>query len=172
MDKKNIAHSTGAASDTLKDESSDHHSIQFTADELKKVPSHRPSLLSQQDLQSAKKNASTFTIYIGLCVAMFMASLNSTVIAPAMGKISAQLNDVEDATWIATAYLVAFNATQPLYGKVSFSLIHQIKVTKALLIHYFYFCSPLISHSFLTFSEGKSNYKLTNTHASIIVQNH
>ncbi|KAI9287669.1 major facilitator superfamily domain-containing protein [Umbelopsis sp. AD052] len=50
---------------------------------------------------------------------MFMASLNSTVIAPAMGKISSQLNDIEDATWIATAYLVAFNATQPLYGKFS-----------------------------------------------------
>ncbi|KAI8583459.1 hypothetical protein K450DRAFT_169716 [Umbelopsis ramanniana AG] len=70
-------------------------------------------------MEGAKKNLSTATIYVGLSVSMFMASLNSTVIAPAMGKISSQLNDIEDATWIATAYLVAFNATQPLYGKFS-----------------------------------------------------
>ncbi|GAB5589437.1 hypothetical protein Unana1_04337 [Umbelopsis nana] len=118
MDKDKIAQSSVAASDTLKDETSDHQSIQLGTGELKKVTSHHPSILSQE-LQAAKKNMSTATIYLGLCVAMFMASLNSTVIAPAMGKISAQLNDVEDATWIATAYLVAFNATQPLYGKFS-----------------------------------------------------
>lgn len=118
MDKDKIAQSSVAASDTLKDETSDHQSIQLGTGELKKVTSHHPSILSQE-LQAAKKNMSTATIYLGLCVAMFMASLNSTVVAPAMGKISAQLNDVEDATWIATAYLVAFNATQPLYGKVS-----------------------------------------------------
>jgi hypothetical protein len=123
MDKENIAQSTGAASDTLRDETSIHESIKIVPthqEELEKVNSYRPSILSVQDIEGAKKNLSVLTIYAGLSVAMFMASLNSTVIAPALGKISSELNDVEDATWIATAYLVAFNATQPLYGKVSF----------------------------------------------------
>lgn len=126
MDKENTAHSTGAASDTLRDETSDHESIKMVPthhEELSKINSHRPSLLSIQDIEATKKNLSVATIYVGLCVSMFMASLNSTVIAPAMGKISSELNDIEDATWIATAYLVAFNATQPLYGKVSYERI-------------------------------------------------
>ncbi|CEI92784.1 hypothetical protein RMCBS344292_07036 [Rhizopus microsporus] len=46
-------------------------------------------------------------------------SLNSTVIAPAMGIIATQLNAAENQTWIATAYLVAINAFQPLSGKFS-----------------------------------------------------
>ncbi|KAG2172481.1 hypothetical protein INT44_006654 [Umbelopsis vinacea] len=122
MDKDNTTHSNGAASDTLRDEMSDHESIKMIPtrqEELHKVNSHRPTILSMQDLEGTKKNLSVATIYVGLSVSMFMASLNSTVIAPAMGKISSQLNDIEDATWIATAYLVAFNATQPLYGKFS-----------------------------------------------------
>jgi hypothetical protein len=115
MDKENIDPASGGASDTVRDETSDHYSVKQPMEELKKVDTGRSSL---RDPELAKKNLSTITIYIGLCVSMFMASLNSTVIAPAMGKISADLNDSLDATWIATAYLVAFNATQPLYGKV------------------------------------------------------
>lgn len=61
-----------------------------------------------------------FAILItGICLAMFMMSLNSTVIAPAMGIIATQLNAAENQTWIATAYLVAINAFQPLSGKVN-----------------------------------------------------
>ena len=139
MDKENAAHSTGAASDTLRDETSDHESIKMIPtrhEELSKVNSHRPSLLSIQDIEATKKNLSVATIYVGLCVSMFMASLNSTVIAPAMGKISSDLNDIEDATWIATAYLVAFNATQPLYGKVSYERITFFALWSTIIIFF------------------------------------
>ncbi|KAI8070924.1 major facilitator superfamily domain-containing protein [Gongronella butleri] len=50
---------------------------------------------------------------------MFMTSLNTTVIAPAMSIIATQLDALEQQTWIATAYLVAFNAVQPIAGKFS-----------------------------------------------------
>ncbi|RCH85148.1 hypothetical protein CU097_005903 [Rhizopus azygosporus] len=61
-----------------------------------------------------------FTILMtGICIAMFMMSLNSTLVAPAMGIIATQLNATENQTWIATAYLVAINAFQPLSGKFS-----------------------------------------------------
>lgn len=110
-------------SDTVHDDVSEKHSIEKHEDlhDIQKMNSKHGSMLPSE---GAKKNLSTFTIYLGLCVAMFMASLNSTVIAPAMGKISAELDDLPDATWIATAYLVAFNATQPLYGKVRKANIH------------------------------------------------
>lgn len=60
-----------------------------------------------------------FSILIaGIVFAMFMMSLNSTVVAPAMSIIATELNSLESQTWIATAYLVGLNAFQPLSGKV------------------------------------------------------
>ncbi|KAI9029895.1 major facilitator superfamily domain-containing protein [Phycomyces nitens] len=50
---------------------------------------------------------------------MFMVSLNSTIVAPAMNIIAADLNGLSSQTWIATAYMVAFNASQPLAAKFS-----------------------------------------------------
>jgi hypothetical protein len=57
-------------------------------------------------------------LILGIILAMFMMSLNSTVVAPAMSIIATELNAVQSQTWIATAYLVAVNAFQPLSGKV------------------------------------------------------
>ncbi|KAI9312493.1 major facilitator superfamily domain-containing protein [Dichotomocladium elegans] len=50
---------------------------------------------------------------------MFTMSLNSTVVAPAMSLIASELDAFENQTWIATAYMVAMNAFQPLSGKFS-----------------------------------------------------
>ncbi|KAL0095764.1 major facilitator superfamily domain-containing protein [Phycomyces blakesleeanus] len=50
---------------------------------------------------------------------MFMVSLNSTIVAPAMNIIAADLDGLSSQTWIATAYMVAFNASQPLAAKFS-----------------------------------------------------
>jgi hypothetical protein len=58
-------------------------------------------------------------LILGIVLAMFMMSLNSTVVAPAMSIIATDLNALQSQTWIATAYLVAVNAFQPLSGKVS-----------------------------------------------------
>src|SRR5689334_13361162 len=57
-------------------------------------------------------------LYVGIIIAMFMVSLNTTVIAPAMSIIATELNALEQQTWVATAYLVVYNAVQPLAGKV------------------------------------------------------
>lgn len=59
-------------------------------------------------------------LIVGIVLAMFMMSLNSTVVAPAMSIIATELNALESQTWIATAYLVALNSFQPLSGRVSF----------------------------------------------------
>ncbi|KAI8889763.1 MFS general substrate transporter [Backusella circina FSU 941] len=50
---------------------------------------------------------------------MFMMSLNTTVIAPALSIIATDLHGINSQTWIATSYLVAVNAFQPLAGKFS-----------------------------------------------------
>lgn len=89
-------------------------------------------------------------LMVGTLLAMFMMSLNSTVVAPAITIIATDLNALSSQTWIATAYLVAINAFQPLSGKVSFITPHVIRLLFNLTFHTF-------SHlnSLLIFLEGK-----------------
>ncbi|KAI8391422.1 major facilitator superfamily domain-containing protein [Radiomyces spectabilis] len=84
-----------------------HHSNASTT-----VPETTPS----SNLISTLKK---LTLFLGILLSMFMVSLNTTVVAPAMSIIATELNDLSSQTWIATAYLVAFNASQPLSGKFS-----------------------------------------------------
>lgn len=68
----------------------------------------------------SKKEKLEFSILmVGIILSMFMMSLNSTVVAPAMSIIATELNALESQTWIATAYLVSLNSFQPLSGRVS-----------------------------------------------------
>lgn len=67
---------------------------------------------------SRKEKIEFSILIIGIILSMFMMSLNSTVVAPAMSIIATELNALESQTWIATAYLVALNAFQPLSGRV------------------------------------------------------
>lgn len=69
---------------------------------------------------NTRKEWIEFSLLItGIVLAMFMMSLNSTVVAPAMSIIAAELDGLESQTWIATAYLVALNSFQPLSGRFS-----------------------------------------------------
>lgn len=86
-------------------------------------------------------------LMVGVIFAMFMMSLNSTVVAPAMSIIATELNGLESQTWIATAYLVALNTFQPLSGRVS--LLISIYIYKITNIFFFFY-------SFLIFLEGNS----------------
>ncbi|ORY99030.1 major facilitator superfamily domain-containing protein [Syncephalastrum racemosum] len=109
--------------------SSDNHSINFqvgsptaAGDDIK-IRSLNDNDNSEQ--QSAPPEAGTrqrFTraiLFGGVILTMFMVSLNATVVAPAINIIATDLDAAQDQTWIATAYLVAMNSTQPLAGKFS-----------------------------------------------------
>ncbi|KAF9974465.1 hypothetical protein BGZ73_002123 [Actinomortierella ambigua] len=58
-------------------------------------------------------------LFIGLAMATFLASLDGTIIATALPKIASDYNAKAEMSWVATAYLLTFNAFQPLYGKFS-----------------------------------------------------
>lgn len=73
----------------------------------------------ESNFKSKRELVEFSLVMAGIIFAMFMMSLNSTVVAPAMSIIATELNAIEQQTWIATAYLVAVNSFQPLAGKVS-----------------------------------------------------
>ncbi|HEY4133582.1 MAG TPA: MDR family MFS transporter [Alphaproteobacteria bacterium] len=59
------------------------------------------------------------SIIFGVLLAMFMSSLDQTIIATAMPTIGRELGNVENLSWVVTAYLLSSTAVTPLYGKLS-----------------------------------------------------
>ncbi|MEN3929777.1 MDR family MFS transporter [Microvirga sp. W0021] len=68
----------------------------------------QPQQLDRKDIKS---------ILIGVMLAMFVASLDQTIIATAMPTIGADLHDFEHLPWVVTIYLLTSTAVTPLYGK-------------------------------------------------------
>ncbi|UNI22564.1 hypothetical protein JDV02_008441 [Purpureocillium takamizusanense] len=61
----------------------------------------------------------TLTLIISaLCLAVFLVALDQTIIAPALGAITAQFQSVKDIGWYGAAYLLTTTALQPMYGAI------------------------------------------------------
>jgi len=64
-------------------------------------------------------HAAVRPIIAGLMLAMFLSALEQTIVAPALAAIGRSLNDVENLSWVVTAYLLAATVATPLFGKLS-----------------------------------------------------
>jgi EmrB/QacA subfamily drug resistance transporter len=63
--------------------------------------------------------AAVHTILAGIMLAMFLSALEQTIVAPALPAIGESLADLDDLSWVVTAYLLAATAATPLFGKLS-----------------------------------------------------
>ncbi len=64
-------------------------------------------------------HAAIRTIFVGIMLAMFLSALEQTIVAPALPAIGKSLVDLDDLSWVVTAYLLAATAATPLFGKLS-----------------------------------------------------
>src|SRR5579884_1526650 len=64
-------------------------------------------------------HAAIRAIVAGIMLAMFLSALEQTIVAPALPAIGKSLGDVDNLSWVITAYLLALTATTPLFGKLS-----------------------------------------------------
>ena len=67
----------------------------------------------------ALDNASVRRIIFGIMLAMFLSALDQTIVATALPAIGRELADVQNLSWVVTAYLLSATAVTPLYGKLS-----------------------------------------------------
>jgi len=70
-------------------------------------------------LEPALDRAAKLNIIVAVLLAMFLASLDSTIVAPALPTIGATLGGVTFLPWIVSAYFLTSTAVTPLYGKLS-----------------------------------------------------
>src|ERR1700674_2201881 len=64
-------------------------------------------------------HAAVRTIVLGILLAMFLGALDQTIVATALPTIGRELGDVENLSWVVSAYLLTSTAVTPLYGKLS-----------------------------------------------------
>ena len=61
----------------------------------------------------------SMVIMAGVMLAIFLASLDQTIVATAIPKIVASLGGFDRFSWVTTSYLVASTAIIPIVGKLS-----------------------------------------------------
>lgn len=71
---------------------------------------HRDGELSHREIM---------TILVGLMSAMFLASLDQTIVSTAIRTIADDLHGLDAQAWVTTAYLMTSTISTPLYGKLS-----------------------------------------------------
>ena len=59
------------------------------------------------------------TILVGLMSAMFLASLDQTIVSTSIRTIADDLHGLDAQAWVTTAYLMTSTISTPLYGKLS-----------------------------------------------------
>src|ERR1700746_3947399 len=63
--------------------------------------------------------AEILSILSGLMLAMFLASLDQTIVATSLSTMAQELHGWSLISWVVTAYLVASTVTTPIYGRLS-----------------------------------------------------
>ena len=59
------------------------------------------------------------TIIFGIMLAMFLGALDQTIVATALPTIGRHFGNLNDLSWVVTAYLLTGTAVTPLYGKLA-----------------------------------------------------
>src|SRR5271169_220851 len=59
------------------------------------------------------------SVLSGLMLAMFLASLDQTIVATSLSTMAQELNGWSLMAWVVSAYLVASTVTTPIYGRLS-----------------------------------------------------
>src|SRR3954465_1789008 len=65
------------------------------------------------------KQPNKWGILTGVIMAMFLSSLDQTIVATAMPKVLEDLHGLEHLSWVFTAYMLGSTVTVPVYGKLS-----------------------------------------------------
>ena len=83
------------------------------------APHGHPPGERQRHAAAPVDHATVRSIIVGIMLAMFLSALEQTIVAPALPTIGRSLSDVENLSWVVTAYLLSTTVATPLFGKLS-----------------------------------------------------
>ncbi|KAJ3061161.1 hypothetical protein HDU99_005649, partial [Rhizoclosmatium hyalinum] len=79
--------------------------------------------LQQLEIEEGPKavltNVEFIFVFVGLALAVFLASLDQTIVAVALQAISNEFQSLDEINWIATGYFLTATAFIPVYGQLA-----------------------------------------------------
>ncbi|KAK9458159.1 major facilitator superfamily domain-containing protein [Dipodascopsis uninucleata] len=69
--------------------------------------------------QTELSNAHLITVCSSLYIGVFLSALDGTIVATLLAHMASDFSSFQNVSWIATAYLIACAAFQPLYGRLT-----------------------------------------------------
>jgi hypothetical protein len=66
-----------------------------------------------------EKKSNLGIVVAGLLIGIFIAAMDNTIVATAMGSIVADLGGLDKFVWVTSAYMVAEMSGMPIFGKLS-----------------------------------------------------
>ncbi|EAW10844.1 putative MFS transporter [Aspergillus clavatus NRRL 1] len=72
-----------------------------------------------QDAITPRKRIQIAAIMVALCLSLFIAALDQTIVATSLPTISSSLHSSDGYTWVGGAYLLANAAAAPVWAKLS-----------------------------------------------------
>src|SRR6476620_3942979 len=70
-------------------------------------------------MRLAIKESKMGIVIVGLLLGIFIAAIDNTIVATAMGTIVSDLGGLQKFIWVTSAYMVAEMAGMPIFGKLS-----------------------------------------------------
>ncbi|MBO0712954.1 MAG: MFS transporter, partial [Acetobacteraceae bacterium] len=100
------------------------------------------------------KHPSFLTVFPSIMLPMFLAVVDQTIVATALPAIAAGTGEVERASWIVVAYLIASTVAAPIYGRLgdTFGRRRLMYVALGVFIVASIFCGAAPSIELLTLS--------------------
>ncbi|KAJ7738736.1 MFS general substrate transporter [Mycena metata] len=74
---------------------------------------------SEEDSQQNKPKISLTMILLPMAIGIFLCAMDQTIVISSYAAIGSELNQLQNTSWIATAYMMTLTSFQPLYGKMS-----------------------------------------------------
>jgi len=93
--------------------------VHLANSELRTVNPRLPTQLTHTSPSRAIDPAARRDVIVGVLLAMFLAALDQTIVAPALPTVGSWLGNAEYLSWIVTVYLLTATAVTPLYGKLA-----------------------------------------------------
>ncbi|KAF9456713.1 MFS general substrate transporter [Collybia nuda] len=72
------------------------------------------------DAEGVREGPKSFLkLIIPMSIGIFLAAMDNTIVVSSYAAIGSELNQLQNTSWIATAYMLTMTSFQPLYGKLS-----------------------------------------------------
>ena len=85
--------------------------------------------------EKRRKNRKLFLrVFPSICLPMFLAAIDQTIVATALPNIAAELGQVERISWVVVSYLVASTIAAPAYGRLGDSIGRKSMMIMALVV--------------------------------------